>query len=116
MVNKIKKLHKKYEIYGYGATSKSTTILNFCKIDKKYIKGIFDNSFTKIGKLTPITHIPILDYQKSFQKIKPKVCVLFAWNHSKEICKKEESELKNGMRFITHLNKKFIQESKKYFI
>ncbi len=116
LLNKINKLYKKNEIYGYGATSKSTTILNFCKINKKHIKGIFDNSFTKIGKLTPITHIPILDYQKSFEKIKPKICILFAWNHSREICKKEKSKLKDGMKFITHLDKRFLPVSKKYFI
>ena len=116
LVDKIRKLSKKFEIYGYGATSKSTTILNFCKIGKKQIKGIFDNSFTKIGKLTPITHIPILDYEKSFEKINPKICILFAWNHSKEICRKEENKLKNGMRFITHLDNKFLLKSKKYFI
>ena len=34
-VNKINRLSAKYDIYGYGATSKSTTILNYCKIKKK---------------------------------------------------------------------------------
>ena len=113
--NKINKISKKYEIYGYGATSKSTTVLNFCKINNKIIKGIFDTSYTKIGKFTPITHIPILDYKKKYKEIKPKVCILFAWNHSIEICKKENAFLKNGMRFITHIDKKFLQD-KKFFI
>jgi methylation protein EvaC len=114
--NKIKKFSKNFEIYGYGATSKSTTILNFCKIGKKYIKAIFDNSFTKIGKFTPITHIPILNYEKNFERIKPKICILFAWNHYEEICKKEKDNLKKGMRFISHIDKRFLLKSKKYFI
>ena len=112
---KIKELSNKYEIYGYGATSKSTTILNFCGISKKEIKGIFDTSHTKIGKLTPLTHIPILNYKKNFNKIKPKVCILFAWNHAIEICKKETQSLKKGMRFICHIDKKFIK-NKQYFL
>jgi methylation protein EvaC len=112
---KIKVLSDKYEIYGYGATSKSTTILNFCGISKKEIKGIFDTSHTKIGKLTPLTHIPILNYKKNFNKIKPKVCILFAWNHAIEICKKETQSLKKGMRFICHIDKKFIK-NKQYFL
>ncbi len=116
LVSRIKKISKNFEIYGYGATSKSTTILNFCKIEKKYIKGIFDNSFTKIGKFTPITHIPILDYEKNFERIKPKICILFAWNHYAEICKKEKKNLNKGMRFITHIDKKFLFKFKKYFI
>ena len=115
-LSKIKKLSKNFKIYGYGATSKSTTILNFCKIGKKYIKAIFDNSFTKIGKFTPITHIPILNYEKNFERIKPKICILFAWNHYEEICKKEKDNLKKGMRFISHIDKRFLLKSKKYFI
>ena len=115
-MSKIKKLSKNFKIYGYGDTSKSTTILNFCKIGKKYIKAIFDNSFTKIGKFTPITHIPILNYEKNFERIKPKICILFAWNHYEEICKKEKDNLKKGMRFISHIDKRFLLKSKKYFI
>ena len=113
--SKINKISKKYDIYGYGATSKSTTILNFCKIDAKIIKGIFDTSHTKIGKFTPITHIPILDYNKKFKKIRPKICILFAWNHSAEICKKEKLSLNDGMKFISHIDKKFLSD-KKFFI
>ena len=71
------------------ATSKSTTVLNFCKIDNKKIKAIFDTTITKIGKMTPLTKIPILDYNKHFDNLKPKICILFAWNHSIEICKKK---------------------------
>lgn len=112
---KIKELSVTHEIYGYGATSKSTTILNFCGIGKKEIKGIFDTSYTKIGKMTPVTHIPILNYKKSFNKIKPKVCILFAWNHAMEICDKEKLNLKNGMKFVCHIDKKFIKP-KKFFV
>ena len=54
ILKSIKKIkNKKLEIYGYGATSKSTTIINFCNIDNSQIKGIFDNSPTKIGKFAP---------------------------------------------------------------
>ena len=115
LASKIKKISKNFELYGYGATSKSTTILNFCGISKKEIKGIFDTSSTKIGKLTPLTHIPILNYKKTFNKIKPKICILFAWNHATEICEKEIRNLKKGMRFICHIDKKFLK-NKQYFL
>ena len=53
LIKKIKNISKKYEIYGYGATSKSTTVLNYCRINNKQIKAIFDTSYTKINKVTP---------------------------------------------------------------
>ncbi len=65
--------------------------------------------------MTPVTHIPILNYKKSFNKIKPKVCILFAWNHAMEICDKEKLNLKNGMKFVCHIDKKFIKP-KKFFV
>ena len=52
--NKLKKLNDKgVKVYGYGATSKSSTILHFCDINSNFIKGIFDNSKTKINKFSP---------------------------------------------------------------
>ena len=116
MLNKIKKYGKINEIYGYAATSKSTTVLNYCKINNTKIKSIFDTSPTKFGKFTPITKIPIVDYNSKFHLYAPKICILFAWNHYVEICKKERKNLKNGMRFICHIDKKFLKKYKKYFI
>ena len=98
---KIKKiLMKKNRICGYGATSKSTTILNFCNINNSMIDCIFDTTRDKIGKLTPGTHIPVVDY-KLFKKSKYKHVFLFAWNHKKEILKKEK---KKKIKWFTHLN------------
>ena len=98
---KIKKiLMKKNRICGYGATSKSTTILNFCNINNSMIDCIFDTTRDKIGKLTPGTHIPVVDY-KLFKKSKYKHVFLFAWNHKKEILKKEKNR---KIKWFTHLN------------
>jgi len=98
---KIKKiLMKKNRICGYGATSKSTTILNFCNINNSMIDCIYDTTRDKIGKLTPGTHIPVVDY-KLFKKSKYKHVFLFAWNHKKEILKKEK---KKKIKWFTHLN------------
>ena len=103
ILNTIKLVRKKnFNIYGYGATSKSTTILHFCNIDNKAISGIFDTSPTKINKFFPGKNIKIIDY-KNFSKIKPKYCILFAWNHYKEIFNKER---KNKIKWICHINKK----------
>ena len=101
LIDKINKILKKGEkICGYGATSKSTTILNYCGIGPNQIDCIFDTTKDKINKLTPGTHIPIVNY-KYFNKSSYKNIFLFAWNHKKEIMKKEK--IKNNLNWFTHL-------------
>lgn len=79
-----------HRIAGYAATSKSTTILNYCNIDNKIIDYICDTTPEKIGKFSPGTHIPIVD-MSHFKKFNPDVAFLFAWNHKDEIFKKEKN-------------------------
>ena len=98
---KIKKILSSGEkICGYGATSKSTTILNYCSIDNSMIDCIFDTTPDKINKLTPGTHIPIKNYN-NFKKSNYKHVFLFAWNHKKEILKKEKN--KKNIQWFSHL-------------
>jgi len=105
LISKIKKIKKTgKKICGYGATSKSTTILNYCKINEELIDCIFDTTPNKIGKYSPGMHIPIVDYKK-FNKEFYDYAFLFAWNHKKEIEKKEKKYLKSGGKWITHLLK-----------
>jgi methylation protein EvaC len=105
LVSKIKKIKKSgKKICGYGATSKSTTILNYCKINQELIDCIFDTTPNKIGKYSPGMHIPIIDYKK-FNEEFYNYSFLFAWNHKKEIEKKEKEYLKSGGKWITHLQK-----------
>ena len=111
IIDKIKIKGK--NIYGYGATSKSTTILHFCNVKDNLIKGIFDNTPTKIGKIFPAKQIKIIDY-KEFQNIKPEYCFLFAWNHKKEIFDKEK---KNQIKWFCHIDKKhFPRNIRKNFL
>ena len=77
-------------ICGYGATSKSTTILNYCGIGKESIDYICDTTKEKIGKYSPGKHIPIVNMD-FFYKKQPDYIFLFAWNHKNEIFKKESS-------------------------
>ena len=86
-------------VIGYGATSKSTTILNYCGIRDDLLECIVDITPTKQGKFSPGMHIPI----KSFDYIKdqyPDYFLLLAWNHQKEILDKEKSFVENGGKWI----------------
>jgi methylation protein EvaC len=94
-------LKKGKNIAGYAATSKSTTILNYCGINSKHIKFICDTTPNKINMFAPGTHIPIVsvDY---FKKNIPDYTFLFAWNHKKEIFKKEKNFL-NKTKWFAHV-------------
>ncbi len=101
--NKIKSILKKGKnIAGYAATSKSTTILNYCGINHKHIDFICDTTKSKIGKYTPRTHIPIVNVDY-YRKNIPDYTFLFAWNHKNEIFNKEKKIL-NKTKWIAHIN------------
>jgi methylation protein EvaC len=99
-LSELKNQNKK--IAGYAATSKSTTILNYCNIGTEYIDYICDTTPEKIGKFSPGKHIPIMsiDY---FHNNLPDIAFLFAWNHKKEIFEKEKKFSKKG-QWIAHVN------------
>ena len=100
MLNRFKEKGKL--VSGYAATSKSTTILNFCQIRDDLINCIYDTTPDKIGKYSPGVHIPIVDY-KEFQKKYPDVVYLFAWNHKNEIFNKEKKFIENGGEWFSHV-------------
>jgi methylation protein EvaC len=88
--NKIINLKKEGKsICGYAATSKSTTVLNYCGINNEHIDYICDTTEEKIGKYTPGTHIPIKS-MNHFYKNQTDSVYLFAWNHKNEILQKEK--------------------------
>jgi methylation protein EvaC len=91
-------------VAGYGATSKSTTILNYCGIGPDLIEYISDTTPIKQGKFTPGMHIPVKPYEV-FQSDPPDYAVLFAWNHAEEIMAKEKAYMESGGRWIVHVPK-----------
>lgn len=99
LLEKIKKEGKR--VVGYGATSKSTTVLNYCGIDRNLIEFISDTTPLKQGKLSPGKHIPIRSYDE-FKENYPDYALLFAWNHRKEIMEKEE-EFSKSYKWITYV-------------
>jgi len=86
-------------VVGYAATSKSTTILNYCGIGPELIEFISDTTPIKQGKYTPGSHIPVRPYS-DFKDNYPDYAVLFAWNHAEEIMAKEQDFLKSGGKWI----------------
>jgi methylation protein EvaC len=90
------------QIIGYAATSKSTTIFNYCGIGPDLIDFISDTTPIKIGKFSPGVHIPVKAYDE-FQSKYPDYAFLLAWNHSEEIMAKEKEFVATGGKWITHV-------------
>lgn len=90
------------KVAGYGATSKSTTILNYCGIGPDLIEYISDTTPIKQGKFTPGMHIPVVPYE-TFKSNPPDYAVLFAWNHAEEIMAKEKEFMAGGGKWIVHV-------------
>ena len=90
------------KVLSYGATSKSTTIFNYCGIDSDLIECVSDTSDTKIGKLTPGSHIPI--YNRSDINLNEYDYIfLGAWNFKDYITNNEKEWIENGGKLITHV-------------
>jgi len=86
-------------VIGYAATSKSTTVLNYCGIGPDLIDYICDTTPLKQGKFSPGMHIPIKPYE-NYQNDNPDYAILFAWNHAQEIFAKEKDFVARGGQWI----------------
>ena len=74
------------KIIGYGASARSSTLLNFCGIDHRHLICIADGNPLKQGKFTAGTDIPIVSPVEAFAK-KPDTVLLLGWNFKDEILK-----------------------------
>lgn len=72
-------------IIGYGASARSSTLLNFCRIDRSLVPVIIDKNPLKQGWYTAGTHIPIESPEKVFASKNLSHILLLAWNFEQEI-------------------------------
>ncbi len=103
LVNLLEGIRNKGEtISGYAATSKSTTITNYCGITTKLIDCIYDTTPIKQGKFSPGAHIPVRPHSE-FKNNYPDYALLFGYNHSKEIYEKEKDFVAQGGKWIVYV-------------
>jgi methylation protein EvaC len=89
-------------IVGYAATSKSTTINNYCGITPALVEYISDTTPVKQGCYSPGTHIPVKPY-KEFCDNYPDYALLYAYNHSAEVMAKESKFMQSGGKWIVYV-------------
>ena len=100
LIQDIKKNGK--SIAGYAATSKSTTITNYCGINSSHLDCIFDTTPIKQGKYSPGTHIPIRSHEE-FRENYPDYALLFGYNHQEEIFSKENEFIEQGGKWLLYV-------------
>lgn len=71
-------------IIGYGASARSSTLLNFCGINDRHLMCIADQNPLKHGKYTAGTNVPIVPPDVVFAK-NPHAVLLLAWNFKDEL-------------------------------
>lgn len=74
-------------VAGYGASAKSTTLLNFCEIESGLVQYFIDSTPMKHGRFTPGTGIPIIDPRSDSRA--PDTMLLCVWNYAGAIMRRE---------------------------
>jgi len=83
----------------YGASAKSTTLLNYFGIGRETIEYVVDRSTAKQGRYTPGTRLPIYPPEKLLEN-KPDFTLLLSWNFADEILAQQKEYRDAGGKFI----------------
>lgn len=94
--------NKNKTIVGYGASARSSTLLNYCGIGTKQILAIADQNPLKQGLYTAGTRIQIKSPDDVMKK-NPHVVVILAWNFKNEIMKILKDKYKYRGNYIVPL-------------
>jgi hypothetical protein len=86
------------KVYGLCAPVKGSTLLNYAGIGPDLVPLTTEVNVHKIGKLTPGTHIPIVD--ESSLRDQPDYYLVLSWNFLDFFVAKYRSFLEGGGRFI----------------
>jgi hypothetical protein len=79
-------IKKNKKLAGYGASARSSTLLNYCKINNKYLHFVFDKNNMKNNLFTAGSNIEIKNPKVKI--IKSIDCIIIlAWNFKDEIIK-----------------------------
>ena len=74
------------KIPAYGASARSSTLLNFCGITNKHISVVIDKNPMKNRLMTAGSNIPVVSFEDGLKEIKSsEKILLLAWNFQDEI-------------------------------
>jgi len=100
LLHELKK--KKKRVYGYGASTKGNTLLQYYGLDRGLITAIAERQPQKYGKLTVGSWIPIIS-DEQMRMAGPDYLVVFPWHFIDGFVEREHEFLEGGGRFIVPL-------------
>ena len=86
-------------VWGYGASTKGNTLLQWFGLDNSLITGIAERSPYKFGLTTVGTNIPIYS-EDEMRKANPDYLLILPWHFISEFCQRETDYLEAGGKFI----------------
>lgn len=86
-------------VWGYGASTKGNTLLQWFGLDNTLISGIAERSPYKYGLKTVGTNIPIYS-EAQMRQANPDYLLVLPWHFISEFQKREEDYLASGGKFI----------------
>ena len=105
MIHLLENLKKKgCTIHGYGASTKGNVLLQFYKINNRFLDYICERNPQKYNLYTPGSSIKIISEKKS-RMLKPDYYLVLPWHFKNEILKRESQIRKKGTKFIFPLPK-----------
>ena len=87
------------KIWGYGASTKGNTLLQYFGLDNTLIDGIAERSVYKWGLKTVGTNIPIYS-EEEMRKQSPDYLLVLPWHFISEFIDREKDYLLGGGKFI----------------
>ncbi len=85
-------------VFALGAPVKGNTLLNYCNLQPGLVEFATEVNQFKIGRLTPGTHIPIID-EKTIEQ-QPDYYLILSWNFLDYLIGKYKEYLLEGGKFI----------------
>ncbi len=86
-------------IWGYGASTKGNTLLQFFGLDDKYIDAIAERNPAKYGRRTAGTNI-IIRSEAEMRRAHPDYLLVLPWHFVAEFKEREKDYLNSGGKFI----------------
>ena len=86
-------------IWGYGASTKGNTLLQYFGLDNNLIDGIAERSQFKFGLKTVGTNIPIYS-EEEMRRANPDYLLILPWHFINEFKQREHDYLARGGKFI----------------
>ena len=87
------------KVYGYGASTKGNTLLQYFGLDNNLVTAMVERSPYKVGLKTIGTNIPIISEDEMRQN-QPDYLLVLPWHFINEFVSREQDFLNNGGKFI----------------